>query len=107
MGYLEDDVCLHRRREALALIASWRVPNVGDDDVRSAPAQRGLVERLIALADRPLGAAILVVLALLEATIFPGPTEAMLVALILGRRERAVWFATLATASSVVGGVAG
>lgn len=50
---------------------------------------------------------ILVVLALLEATVFPGPTEAMLVALTVGRRERVVWFAGLATCASVVGGVAG
>ena len=67
----------------------------------------GVVERLTALADRPLGAAILVVLALLEATVFPGPTEAMLLALTLGRRERVVWFAALATCASVVGGIAG
>lgn len=73
----------------------------------TSPESRGLVERLTLLADRPLGAAILVLLALLEATVFPGPTEAMLIALILGRRERAVWFAAIATAASVVGGVAG
>ena len=74
----------------------------------NTPSQNpGLVERLIALADRPLGAAILVVLALLEATIFPGPTEAMLIALTLGRRERVLWFTGLATAASVIGGVAG
>ncbi len=72
-----------------------------------SPARPGVVERLVALADRPLGAAILVVLALLEATVFPGPTEAMLIALILGRRERAVWFASIATAASVVGGIGG
>lgn len=69
--------------------------------------RRGLVDRLISLADRPLGAVILVALALLEATVFPGPTEAMLIALILGRRERAVWFAALATTASVAGGLAG
>lgn len=66
-----------------------------------------IVERLTALADRPAGAVILVVLALLEATIFPGPTEAMLIALVLARRERTVRFAVVATCASVVGGVAG
>ena len=84
--------------------SSSRPPSSG------APAlleHRGFVERLIALADRPLGAVILVVLALLEATVFPGPTEAMLVALTLGRRQRVVWFVALATGASVVGGVAG
>lgn len=67
----------------------------------------GFVDRLTGLAGRPLGAVILVVLALLEATVFPGPTEAMLLALTLGRRERVVWFATLATVASVIGGVVG
>ena len=71
------------------------------------PEHGGFVERLTALADRPLGVVLLVVLALLEATVFPGPTEAMLVALVLGRRERVVRFAVLATAASVVGGVVG
>ena len=63
--------------------------------------------RLMTLADRPAGTAVLVLLALLEATVFPGPTEAMLVALTLGRRRRAWWFAGIATAASVVGGVIG
>jgi len=62
---------------------------------------------LLALADRPVGAVILVVLALLEATVFPGPTEAMLLALTLGRPKRAWWFAALATVASVLGGMIG
>ena len=66
-----------------------------------------MLGRLLALADRPAGAVVLVVLALLEATIFPGPTEAMLLALTLGRPRRAWWFAGIATAASVVGGVIG
>ena len=75
--------------------------------MKVSPENRGVAERLIALADRPVGAVILVVLALLEATVFPGPTEAMLVALVLGRRKRVVWFTALATCASVAGGVVG
>ena len=77
--------------------------NDGGDNAPPAP----ILGRLLALADRPAGAAVLVVLALLEATIFPGPTEAMLLALTLGRPRRAWWFAGIATAASVVGGVIG
>jgi membrane protein YqaA with SNARE-associated domain len=76
-----------------------------DGRVKSTRVPLG--DRLVALADRPLGFAILVILALLEATVFPGPTEAMLVALTLGRRERVVWFAAVAIAASVIGGLAG
>lgn len=66
-----------------------------------------LVDRLLALAERPAGVGILVLLALLEATVFPGPTEAMLVALTLGCPGRAWRFAAVATAASVVGGFVG
>ena len=72
-----------------------------------APSAGPVLARLLALADRPLGVAILIMLALLEATVFPGPTEAMLLALTLGRPKRAWWFAAIATGASVVGGVVG
>ena len=62
---------------------------------------------LLSLADRRAGAAALVILAVVEATVFPGPTEAMLVALTLARPRRAWWFAALATGASVVGGIVG
>lgn len=68
---------------------------------------RTLGARIVGWADRPAGIAILVVLAVLEATVFPGPTEAMLVALTLARRRRAWLFATAATAASVGGGLVG
>jgi membrane protein YqaA with SNARE-associated domain len=70
----------------------------------SPETTKDILERL---ADHPLGTPVLVVLALLEATIFPGPTEAMLIALTLGRRERVIWFAAVAVLSSLVGGVIG
>ena len=68
---------------------------------------RPVLGRLLTWADRPAGAAVLVVLALLEATVFPGPTEAMLVALTLARPRRAWAFAALATGASVAGGLIG
>ena len=71
------------------------------------PAAGSRSRRLLAWADRPAGVAVLVVLALLEATIFPGPTEAMLIALTLARPQRAWALAAVATLSSVVGGLIG
>ena len=70
-------------------------------------SRRPLLERLLALAEKPAGTAILVVMALLEATVLPGPTEAMLIALTLARPNRAWRFATFATVASVVGGLVG
>lgn len=81
-------------------------PRPGQPVDETAPAGP-ILKRLLALADRPAGAVVLVALALLEATIFPGPTEAMLLALTLGRPRRAWWFAGIATTASVVGGIIG
>jgi membrane protein YqaA with SNARE-associated domain len=44
---------------------------------------------------------------MLEATVFPGPTEALLIALTLVRRERAFWYVVIATGASVAGGLLG
>lgn len=83
-------------------------PASGPRDPDSAPAPTNtLLGRLLALADRPAGVVVLVVLALLEATVFPGPTEAMLLALTLARPKRAWVFAAIATAASAVGGLLG
>ena len=73
----------------------------------ASASRQPALERLLALAERPAGTAILVVMALLEATVFPGPTEAMLIALTLARPKRAWWFATIATVTSVAGGLIG
>lgn len=71
------------------------------------PDRPTLGDRILALGAGPAGPVLLVALALLEATVFPGPTEAMLVALILVRRESAWWLAGVATGASVAGGIAG
>lgn len=81
----------------------------GSDGTSSVPApvQAPQPGGLLAWADRPAGAAVLVGLALLEATVFPGPTEAMLIALTLARPRRAWAFAAIATGASVAGGLVG
>ena len=71
------------------------------------PPSRSGVDRLLSFADRPAGVGILVLFAMLEATVFPGPTEVMLLALTLGRPQRAWLFAAIATAASVVGSIIG
>ena len=78
-----------------------------DETERAEPAPGPVMAWLLSLAASPAGATLLVAMALLEATVFPGPTEAVLIALTLARRERAWWYASLATGASVVGGVIG
>lgn len=60
---------------------------------------------LLDRADRPGGVLLLVALALLEATVFPAPTEAMLLALAIARPRRAWWLGILAAVASATGGV--
>ncbi len=42
-----------------------------------------------------------------ESSIFPIPPDVMLIPMVIARRARAWWYATIATAGSVIGGVAG
>ncbi len=63
--------------------------------------------RLVRLAAGRWGAFILVVFALLEATLIPAPTEAMLIAMILANPRRAGLLAAVATGASVAGGLIG
>jgi membrane protein YqaA with SNARE-associated domain len=76
-------------------------------DSPGATPRPSLQDRAVSLAQGPAGPAVLVVFAVLEATVFPGPTEALLVALTLVRRERAFWFVVIATCASVGGGILG
>lgn len=62
---------------------------------------------VLSWGDRPSGPAVLLLLTLLEATIFPAPTEAMLLALCVSQPKRSWWFAALAAAGSAAGGLAG
>lgn len=65
------------------------------------------VRWLLARADRPGGVLVLVVLALLEATLFPAPTEAMLLALAIARPQRSWWLGGVAAVASAAGGIIG
>ncbi len=49
----------------------------------------------------------LALISFLESSMFPIPPDAMLMPMVLARREKAWWFATIATVASVLGGVVG
>lgn len=66
----------------------------------SPPSRSG---KLLAHLNGPWGAALLATFAVLEATVFPAPTEAALIALVIARREHAWRLVLLATAASLVG----
>lgn len=71
-------------------------------------AIRGKVPRWAARwADHPAGPALLALFAALEACVFPAPTEALMVALSLGRPRRSWRLAAIAVAASLAGALAG
>ena len=73
--------------------------------------RRGWVRRLydwvLHWADTPYGLRALALLALVESSVFPIPPDPLLIALCLGAAGRALRFAAVATAASVLGGMLG
>jgi membrane protein YqaA with SNARE-associated domain len=63
--------------------------------------------RLARWAENPAGPALLCLFAVLEASAFPAPTEALFVALALVRPARSWWLAALTTGASGVGSLLG
>jgi membrane protein YqaA with SNARE-associated domain len=78
-----------------------------EDEPRSRNPLRRLYQWTVAWAHHPSGSAALFVIALVEACVFPIPPDVLLIALSVGRPKRALWFALVCTAGSLVGGVLG
>ena len=68
---------------------------------------RRLYDWTLSWADHPYGFAALCVLALVEAVIFPIPPDVLLIALVLGARERWFRLALGCTLASMAGGLIG
>lgn len=81
-------------------------PSPNPPATRPGPIRR-LYDWTLSWADRPGGGWALGGLAFAESSFFPIPPDVLLMALSLGRPKRALWFATVATVASVLGGVLG
>ena len=68
---------------------------------------RRLYDWCIGAADKTYATWIMGAVSFLESSIFPVPPDAMLIPMGLARPERAYYFATICTITSVAGGVAG
>ncbi len=68
---------------------------------------RGLYDWVLHWAETPYGTAALAVLAFAEASFFPIPPDVLLIALCVGQRRKALWFALVCSAASLFGGIAG
>lgn len=75
------------------------------------PPRRGWVRRVydwvLGWAETPYGAIALFVLAFVEASVFFVPPDVLLIALCVGRPQKSLYFATLCTIGSVLGGISG
>ena len=68
---------------------------------------RRLYDYMIALAGHPKAPWVLAGVSFAESSVFPIPPDAMLIPMVLAERAKAWFFATVATISSVLGGIAG
>jgi len=68
---------------------------------------RRLYDWVLHWADTPYGTLALFLLAFSESSFFPIPPDVLLIALILGRINKAFYFATICSVASIIGGLAG
>jgi membrane protein YqaA with SNARE-associated domain len=68
---------------------------------------RKLYEWILHWAETPYGPAVLFILAFAEASFFPVPPDALLIALVLGANQKAFKFATICLVGSVTGALLG
>jgi membrane protein YqaA with SNARE-associated domain len=74
---------------------------------RSRNPLRRLYDWMLSWAHRPGGPAALGVISFAESSFFPIPPDPLLIALSLGRPRRALFFAAICTAGSILGGILG
>ena len=79
---------------------------MADRGRRPGPLRR-LYDNLLGWAQTPYGGLVLFLWAFAESSVFPIPPDAFLIAMVLGARRRAWRFALIASAASVLGGIAG
>jgi len=91
-------------------------PAGGDDQAAASasgvPASRWALHRrlydwVLSLADRKYATTALCLLSFAESSFFPIPPDVLLIPMAMQRRRRAMWYATVCTAASVVGGMFG
>ena len=68
---------------------------------------RKMYDWMMRMAGDKNAPAALALVSFLESSMFPIPPDVMLMPMVLARREKAWWYATIATVASVLGGVAG
>lgn len=77
----------------------------------SATNRPGLIKRLydwvLHWADTPYGAPALFILAVVESSFFPIPPDPLLLALGISKPKKGLWYATICTVGSVIGGALG
>src|SRR6185312_7595799 len=71
------------------------------------PMLHWLYRQVLALAASPRAPWWLAVMAFAEASFFPIPPDALLIPMVIARRDRAWWLAAICTAASVGGGALG
>jgi len=84
-----------------------KVRNLSRGAALRAPLHRRLYDWVLSWAESPWGTVALFVLAFAESSFFPIPPDPLLMALALGKRVRSLFYATVCSIGSVLGGIGG
>ena len=68
---------------------------------------RKMYDWMMRMSAAPNAPYALALVSFLESSMFPIPPDVMLMPMVLARRDKAWWYATIATVASVLGGIAG
>ncbi len=68
---------------------------------------RRLYDKCIAYADKPSAPYVMGAVSFTESSFFPIPPDVLLIPMSIARPDRALWYATIATVTSVLGGMLG
>jgi membrane protein YqaA with SNARE-associated domain len=85
---------------------------VEDNNDKSEPAvkqgwTRKLYDWVLHWAETPYGAPALFILSVVESSFFPIPPDPLILALGVSKPKKAIWYATICTVGSVIGGAIG
>jgi membrane protein YqaA with SNARE-associated domain len=89
-------------------MSSADAPTRETDDPKARPHMfRRLYDWTLSWAHTPYGTPALFTIAFAESSFFPGPPDVLLIALSLGRRQRALFYALICSIGSTLGGMLG
>ena len=111
MNDQSEGSALEEERDAHTPESSAVSGGAGDGDASTEGKRPGIMRRMydwvLHWADTPYGTPALGGISFMESSFFPVPPDPLMMALAVSKRERSLWYATVCTVASVIGGLFG